>query len=172
MSNLRNFISILLILNIQFSSAQIDSIEFNEGLQIYDFEIVDDIYSFRTFNNGQLIESDSLIFKSNTFFSNYSDCKPEYIDSIRFVIVSRTLTSYKEPILYDSENDFTRICWFADSITHIVRLQMIEESPFMFSKTGTGSFIRKGSLSSSKQIALSDKELVEINDLIAKSTSL
>jgi hypothetical protein len=151
---------IVCVFIIKVGFGQVDSIEYNEFEQINKIEIEYGEYYFRSFGNGAIIENDSLIFNAVKYFQNYnlSEHVPDYLDSIRFIIVSRTLRYYNEPILYNKEHDFLRICYFQDSITKLFRIGNENESESIISKQASGWFIRKGKLTNEKTLKLSSKD--------------
>jgi len=87
-----------------------DSIEYCWWQQIYNFNLADNKYYFREYGDNSIVETDSLVFEPTTYFSNFTT-KTDYVDSVRFAIVSRTLKFYHEPILYNSPYQFIRIVW-------------------------------------------------------------
>lgn len=161
---------LLIFLNVLIVYGQADSIEYNEWEQVYDFKINEGKYTFRSLDKTRLIEEDSIIFNTSSFFSNFDNeiKKPNYEDSIVFIIVSRTLKSYKEPILYDKDKDYIRIIYFNESITNIVRLQYWNDSMFLISKKGDGNYIRKGKLKSDNKKMVTIKERRNLENKISR----
>jgi hypothetical protein len=110
--NMKQLLFLLILFSFKISFGQVDSIEYNIFEQIYDFQLENEEYYFKNFSNGIIIEKGQIIFNSKTYFDNfnYKLRKPEYQDSVQLAIISRTLQGYNERRLYDSQEDFIRIC--------------------------------------------------------------
>jgi hypothetical protein len=166
---MKYIIFIVFVLNFDFAIGQADSIEYNIWKQIYDFHLNEGKYFFRYFNKGTLIESDSLIFDSETYFNNFQENtrKANYIDSVRFAVISRTLKIYKEPILYTSDIDFIRIIWLKYEEPVIIKVQNIEGKYLISFKKGTGKYELKGKLIEDTTFCVPFKTAKKLNTQIS-----
>jgi len=167
------FIVSLLILGSPYSIGQIDSIEYNIAEKIFDFELVRDSFYFRSYIDGQIIEADSLIFNSNTYFSNF--IRPErlpiyegYEDSVQLALITRTLKGYNEKILYNRNIDFVRICFFTEENPTILTLYLNEKRYSGSYKIGNGWYECKGNIVKETDIQISGNKNHRIEKKLAK----
>jgi len=174
--NMKKTISLLFFIfqSFQFSIGQVDSLEYNIWEQIYDFKLEKNIYWFKSFVDNGIIETDSIIFQSDNFFSNFetNQRQAEYGDSVQLAIISRTLKSYYEPILYNKNSDFIRVCWFRDSIPIIIRLHENQDSSWIIYKTSDYFYEFKGNLKENVIIKPNKKEYRKLNDIVLNANLL
>ena len=140
---MKNWIIILLIFSSVRGFSQIDtirpdSIEYCWWLQIFQFKLSNNKYYFSEFNDNSIVETDSLIFEPTTYFGNFIT-KPDYVDSVRFAIVSRTLKFYHEPILYNTTNPYIRIVWLKYKTPILLTLSFNNDSVQLIYKECNGS---------------------------------
>lgn len=126
-----------------------DSIEYCWWSQIYDFKISNNQYYFSDFNLKNIIETDSLIFNPVKYFDNFH-FKTDYVDSVRFAIVSRTLRFYKESILYNYSNPFIRFVWLKYNTPILITLFIKNDSTFVIYKETNGSLDIHGRITEQK----------------------
>ncbi|MDY0076914.1 MAG: hypothetical protein RBR87_06520 [Bacteroidales bacterium] len=152
----------------QLVYAQLDSIEYNLWEQIHDFKIKKNTYIFKTWD-GAIIEKDTLLFDVNLFFSNYpANYTPDYVDSVQFVIASRTLKkSYGERILHTKQNSYIRICWLKETFPIIIKFEELNNERInFFLKVGSGNYERHGHLVYDTTFHLSARKSKKIKKLI------
>jgi hypothetical protein len=138
---------IFLILFTYPGLAQIDSIEYNFLRQIYDFDINNNQYCFRTWDKKTIIEKDSIIFDINRLFvNNPGESFLDYADSIEYTITSRTLKKFfKEDVMYDKPNDYIRICLLRYKYQVIFRFEELKSENIKVSfKFGDGCYNTHG----------------------------
>lgn len=116
-----------------------DSIEYCWYQQIFNFQLLNRKYYFSEPNDSTLVESDSLIFEPAAYFGNFSK-GTDYIDSVRFAIVSRTLKFYQEPILYNKPLKFIRFIWLKYQTPIILTLYISKDTVKLIYKECDGSF--------------------------------
>ena len=117
---MNNFIVYFLFIFIfNTTYAQIDSIEYCIGEEIFKFSITNKKYQFREWEDNLMVEEDSLIFNPDVFFNNYvnNNYQSSYVDSLMFVISSRTLKKFfNEDVFYNKNDSMIRICYFKEEI--------------------------------------------------------
>ena len=145
---MRILILSLALLKLTAIQAQPDSIELNYLYGMYDFKISDNQYCFSYYDNQQIIEQDSIIFDVDKFFNNFKDDKhiPKYLDSMQFAIASRTLKKfYKEPILFNEDKSFIRICMLSQINQTIIKIIGLSDERLSVNiKIAEGDFDRHG----------------------------
>ncbi len=155
-------------------NAQVDSIEYCLGIEIFDFDIKNQQYFFRMWDDGSMVETDSIIFQTETFFNNYTDKR--YIhgseDSVQLAIASRTLkTFYGEDILFNKSIPFIRICWLKGINPTIFKIIKTPEGLQANVKIGDGNYDRHGSVLLDSSFYLS-KKIVKRIEAHLNDTSL
>ena len=174
-------VSVILILYYIFISGNtysqvyvLDSIEYNYWVQLHDFKIENNQYFFES-PEGRLIESDSIIFDTEVFFNNYqSNFILNYIDSVQFVIVSRTLkNSYKEKNMSQQAGSFLRFCWFKGTYPTIIKLEDINSDSILMSvKIGNGVNEYHGELIVDTTFRVSKKLSKKLKRIINRGSSM
>jgi len=170
---MRNSILILLIFSSSFGLSQTDiirpdSIEYCWWQQIFKFNLSNNKYYFREFADNSIVETDSLIFEPITYFRNFMK-KTDYVDSVRFAIISRTLKFYHEPIMYNSTDPYIRIIWLKYKTPILLTVILKNDSVQLTYKECDGSCDIHGKISKQKCDKVSSELFSNSFDILNKS---
>lgn len=114
--------------------------------------------------NCTLIDQGRLFFPDSLFLSlNELSSYPE---NAEFIIISRTLNSINEPILYDSTINFIRILCFRETMPIVLRLYDDSTAGTLAYKITNGFSWTHGKIILQKEIPIDYREMEKINSKI------
>ena len=149
--------------------SQIDSINYNFYRQIYEFQIINNEYSF-TMEDSRLAESDRTIFNTDKYFSNFQNTEysPDYLDSVYYVLVSRVLKkSYNQIDNYNRALSFIRICWLRESDPIVLCISDLQANHLKLRYTLTNAnYFYNGDIKIDTLISLNERHSNKIQKLI------
>ena len=145
-----------------------DEIESDIIRQIHHFSLDGPTYTIKSYDNKETIESDTLSFGSDLYFSKFGfEESLDVDDTIQFVVLSRTLRrGFNEPSCYSIDDDYLRICLLDADGQHVFRLS----DNVLTVKESDGKFLHMPStLLTDTIFILSDKETRHISRLFDKN---
>lgn len=145
-------------------------VEMNIKWPIHSFSISGQVYSFKDKETKETIETDSMVFDNNRFFSNFREEKhPDYQDSIEHIITSRTMVKcFKEPYYYkDNREQYVRLCWFRKETPLVFKLQELNNRNMKLQiKKGNGNWNFEGNMTTDTTLTVDEKTTKKIKNLL------